>query len=135
MDLARDNPAALTLPEVQRRIHHRLLARVAAVVMAAGKPDLSVGRFSARRQLVREAEALMNVHPDGSLSILDLCRHLIVSERSLHYSFQEVVGLSPMAYYRLKRLNAVRRLLKWGDPKYMKVVKASQAAGFWHTGQ
>src|SRR5262249_33546161 len=46
------------------------------------------------------------------LPLLDLCRELDVSERSLHYAFQEVRGLSPMAYFRAFRLNAVRQELK-----------------------
>ena len=66
--------------------------------------------------------------------MLDLCRELAVSERALHYAFQEVRGLSPMAYFRACRLNAVRRELKTA-PDTATVNEIAQRWGFWHTGE
>jgi AraC family ethanolamine operon transcriptional activator len=54
----------------------------------------------------------MQAHLRNPLSVLDLCRELGVSERTLLYAFQEVRGLSPMAYFKASRLNAVRQELK-----------------------
>ena len=70
----------------------------------------------------------------GPLSLLDLCRELGVSERTLHYAFQEVRGLSPMAYFRAFRLNAVRQELKTA-PDTATVHEIAQRWGFWHTGE
>jgi AraC-like DNA-binding protein len=43
---------------------------------------------------------MARVRPDRlPLSVLELCRELAVSERTLHYGFQEVRDLSPMAYF------------------------------------
>jgi AraC family ethanolamine operon transcriptional activator len=68
------------------------------------------------------------------LSLLDLCRELDVSERTLHYAFQEVRGLSPMAYFMAIRLNAVRQELKTA-PDTATVHEIAQRWGFWHTGE
>jgi AraC family ethanolamine operon transcriptional activator len=54
----------------------------------------------------------MRAHLGDPLSVLDLCREFAVSERTLHYAFQEVRGLSPMAYFQAVRLNAVRQELR-----------------------
>jgi AraC family ethanolamine operon transcriptional activator len=68
------------------------------------------------------------------LSLLDLCRELGVSERTLHYAFQEVRGLSPMAYFRAFRLNGVRQELKTA-PDTATVREIARRWGFWHTGE
>jgi AraC-like DNA-binding protein len=67
------------------------------------------------------------------LSLLDLCRELEVSERTLHYAFQEVRGLSPMAYFRACRPNAVRQELKTVADTASEQI--AQRWGFWHPGE
>jgi AraC family ethanolamine operon transcriptional activator len=67
--------------------------------------------------------------------VLDLCRELAVSERTLHYAFQEVRGLSPMAYFQTRRLNAVRLELKAATADTTTVREIAQRWGFWHTGE
>ena len=57
-----------------------------------------------------------------------------MSERTLHYAFQEVRGLSPMAYFRAFRLNAVRQELKTA-PDTATVYEIAQRWGFWHIGE
>jgi AraC family ethanolamine operon transcriptional activator len=69
------------------------------------------------------------------LSLLDLCRELGVSERTLHYAFQEVRGLSPMAYFKACRLHAVRQELKAAAAGTATVREVAQRRGFWHTGE
>jgi hypothetical protein len=68
------------------------------------------------------------------LSLLDLCRELGVSERTLLYAFREVRGLSPKAYFRAFRLNAVRQELKTA-PDTATVHEIAQRWGFWHAGE
>jgi AraC family transcriptional regulator, ethanolamine operon transcriptional activator len=134
-DLARTDRGALACSEVQRRLCHGLLARLAEVITDPEGPDVCPRRLSSRRQLVAEAEALMDSRPGGALTMLDLCRQLEVSERSLHYAFRDILGQTPMAYYRHKRLNAVRRQLKQAGSLRITVAEAGRAAGFSHTGQ
>jgi AraC family ethanolamine operon transcriptional activator len=57
-----------------------------------------------------------------------------VSERTLHYAFQEVRGLTPMAYFRACRLNAVRQGLKTVADT-ASVQQIAQRWGFWHPGE
>jgi AraC family ethanolamine operon transcriptional activator len=113
---------------------HQLMAYQAAMLADPQKPDTSPGRWRSRRALVREAEQLMDQHEDGSLTMFDLCEQLVVSERSLHYAFEEICGQTPMTWYRMKRLNAVRRTLKHADPGCTSISKIAKAAGFHHTG-
>ena len=67
--------------------------------------------------------------------MLELCRELAVSERTLHYAFQEIRGLSPMAYFKASRLNAVRQELKAAAAGTTTVGEIAQRWGFWHNGE
>jgi AraC family ethanolamine operon transcriptional activator len=85
--------------------------------------------------VVRRAEDYMQAHVRNPLSVLDLCRELDVSERTLHYAFQEFRGLSPMAYFKANRLNAVRQELKAAAEGSATVHEIARRWGFWHTGE
>jgi len=58
-----------------------------------------------------------------------------VSERTLHYAFREVRGLTPMAYFKAVRLNAVRQELKTAAADWATVREIAQRWGFWHPGE
>jgi len=87
-----------------------------------------------RARVVRRAEDYMQAHLGNPLSVLELCRELGVSERTLHYAFQEFRGLSPMAYFKASRLNAVRQELK-AAAGTTTVGEIAQRWGFRHTGE
>lgn len=59
--------------------------------------------YQARRRIFRQA--------GRTLRVAELCEALGVSRRALQMAFQEVVGVPPVAYLRLMRLDAARRLL------------------------
>jgi len=90
---------------------------------------------SNRARLVRRAEDYIQAHLGDPLSMFELCREFGVSERTLRYAFQEVRGLSPMAYFKASRLNAVRQELKTAAAGTATVHKIAQRWGFLHTGE
>jgi AraC family ethanolamine operon transcriptional activator len=90
---------------------------------------------SHRAQLVRRAEDYLQAHLGDPLSLLDLCREVAVSERTLLYAFQQLRGLSPMAYFKVSRLNAVRQELKAAPAGTARVHAIAQRWGFWHSGE
>lgn len=65
----------------------------------------------------------------------DLCELTHVSRRTLQYCFEQVLGLSPLQYLRLMRLNAVRRLLLAGLEEGDTIALLAARYGFWHAGQ
>jgi AraC family ethanolamine operon transcriptional activator len=116
-----------------RLIEQECLRRFFAM-LARPNHDRTACQPTNRALLVRRADDYMRACPEGALSLLDLCRELGVSERTLHYAFQEVRGLSPMAYFQAVRLNAVRQELRTaGDT--VTVHEIAQRWGFWHTGE
>ena len=104
------------------------------VIARSSGGDRTACWSSARERLVRRADDYMRACLGGPLSLLELCRELGVSERTLLYAFREVRGLSPMAYFNAARLNAVRQELK-AAPGTAAVHEVAERWGFRHSGE
>ncbi|MFK0096315.1 helix-turn-helix domain-containing protein [Pseudomonas sp. NPDC090592] len=84
--------------------------------------------------LVRRSQELALDCQQAPLTVLDICRHLRVSRRTLQRSFQQVAGVRPVEYLRAIRLNAVRRRLQQTAPTELSVAHAAVDQGFFHLG-
>jgi AraC family ethanolamine operon transcriptional activator len=87
-----------------------------------------------RSHLVKQAEDYMQTHIDQPLTLTDLCDALDTCSRALSYGFQEMFGMSPMAYLKTLRLQAVHRALKTADPLDTKITTIANQFGFWSMG-
>ncbi|REE18132.1 AraC-like DNA-binding protein [Paraburkholderia sp. BL27I4N3] len=90
---------------------------------------------STRAYIVRRSSELFvaNCH-DQEFGVLDLCSHLKISRRTLQYSFEQVMGISPMQYMRIVRLNVARRALT-ESAAGAQIQGAAFDAGFGHIGR
>jgi AraC family transcriptional regulator, ethanolamine operon transcriptional activator len=104
-----------------------LMARFGELVPLAHAAEITA---ATRQRVVREARRYMQAHADAPISVPDLCEALHVSRRTLQYSFQEVLQMSPVTYLRALRLNGVRRELKRGGDAPVGDLAARW--GFWH---
>lgn len=68
-------------------------------------------------------------------TIPELCQIADLSERSLQYGFKEYLGVTPIRYLRLLRLNNVRRELLISHPKQNRVVDVALNWGFIELGR
>ena len=87
-----------------------------------------------RKKLVDKACELMLRHTDEPMNILEVCSQLGTSRRKLNYSFQDVLGTTPVKYLKALRLNGVRRGLR-DAAKGVTVQDVAAHWGFWHLGQ
>ena len=69
------------------------------------------------------------------LPLSELCRYAHVQARSLEYGFREITGLSPIAYVKSLRLNAVRRDLSRSTAAEHSISEIALDHGFWHLSQ
>jgi AraC family ethanolamine operon transcriptional activator len=67
-----------------------------------------------RRHVVSLAREYIMAHRGDSITVPELCERVHVSRRTLQYCFEDVLGMSPMLYLRMVRLNGVRRQLQDG---------------------
>lgn len=70
---------------------------------------------------------------DENIGVLDLCNHLRISRRTLQYSFEDVLGMTPLNYIRTVRLNIARKLLMRSP--FETIQGAALDAGFSHLGR
>ncbi|MBA5690197.1 helix-turn-helix domain-containing protein [Rugamonas apoptosis] len=64
-----------------------------------------------RQRVVARAREYILAHRAEAITVPELCEQVHVSRRTLQYCFEDVLGMSPMLYLRMMRLNGVRRQL------------------------
>ncbi|MBR0712841.1 helix-turn-helix domain-containing protein [Bradyrhizobium liaoningense] len=127
-------PAAYADPASCGALEDALLVEIMDMLPTARPCD--VGRSAAaRKRTVARACEMMLAHDDRPVSILDVCRAVGASPRKLGYCFQEVLGTSPMHYWRAMRLNRVRSDLKRCSDPRAGVYDVAARHGFWHFSQ
>lgn len=95
-------------------LHQRQNSLVAILVdmISHGQVDPMVARsFQRRHRVIEAVRSYVLEHRDQSISVPDLCEHAHVSRRTLQYCFEDILGVSPVSYLRILRLNGVRRQL------------------------
>jgi AraC family ethanolamine operon transcriptional activator len=128
---------ATTNPNLLRRSQSLLAGDLLPLLVncfsAENSPKLCVYPFR-RSVMVQQAEDFIMAHLDRPLTLQDLCQAIKASKSALSYGFQEVFGMSPMAYLKIRRLNGVRHALKGSDPETDTVLGIANRYGFWHMG-
>ena len=90
--------------------------------------------YKHRKAVVDKVKEYVNANPQSTVTITQLCELTFVSRRTLQYSFESILGINPLRFLRLTRLNNVRRELKLAkQDKPISVIAANW--GFWHAGQ
>jgi AraC family ethanolamine operon transcriptional activator len=84
---------------------------------------------------VRRVEEYLDAHRGEAPSIPALCSIAGVSERTLEYAFRELVGVTPVRYLKLRRLNQVRRALRAPEAGARSVTEIALRAGFYDLGR
>ncbi|CAM8670003.1 transcriptional regulator EutR [Comamonadaceae bacterium] len=95
--------------------------------------DAARHSLARRQRIVQKAREHLMAHRDQTVTALDLCEHLHVSRRTLQYCFEDVLGMTPMHYLRILRLNGARRDLRRKPDRAVRDVAADWS--FWHFSQ
>jgi AraC family ethanolamine operon transcriptional activator len=88
-----------------------------------------------RRRAVRRVEEYLDADREATPSIAALCAVAGVSERTLEYAFREQLGMTPVRFLKLRRLNRVRRELLDAAAGAAGVAAAAQRAGVYDLGR
>jgi AraC family ethanolamine operon transcriptional activator len=131
-----------TTPDAPRDMDNmrtNLLHHVLQMATAAKPDDSRLSPTERVRALntCRMARAFVEASLESDIvpTIVDICRTLGVSERTLQYAFRAYVDMSPLAYLRLRRLNRVRATLRASDPQTTTVTAVAMRFGFLHLGR
>ena len=119
---------------IDSHIHRDILLMGLSELLSVEQPNTSVApSYRHRRQVVRRIQAHMEAASDLPTTMSELCEIGCVSRRTLQYSFESILGISPSQFLRVNRLNRVKRLLT--DPGTTSVAEAASFYGFYHLSQ
>jgi AraC family transcriptional regulator, ethanolamine operon transcriptional activator len=128
---------SLANDDVRASLSDHVLAAMARFDSSPADIDSTTSAARAsRRVAVRLAREYIHSRLSEPLRLSALCRHAHLKIRSLEYGFREVTGLTPVAYIRSLRLNAVRRALQQNArAQFRSISEIATDAGFWHLSQ
>lgn len=121
--------------ELPREAHDQLLDEVLLVTARAlnSAEEGVVTRIRRDYKLARRARDFMLERYSEPPSIFEICTFLNTSERTLHYAFSEMYGVTPKRFLKTQRLFGARQALK-STPVGGRVSDIALRFGFWDQG-
>jgi AraC-like DNA-binding protein len=132
--LAKADPDALSRPETAKALEHDLIHAMVACLAdhqsdGATRNGGSHGRVMARFEDFLAAKQLEPVY------LAEICSIVGASERTLRTCCQEHLGMGPIRYLWLRRMNLAHRALVRADPTLRTVTEIVTEHGFWELGR
>jgi len=112
----------------------RFAEMIFATVRDRSQASPEPSRHLNRQVIVRKAEEFIRTHLCNPPSILELCEFTGAGRRALFYAFNDLIGLSPIAYLKTARLQEARRRIMASDQQHCVQLVASDL-NFTHFGQ
>jgi AraC-like DNA-binding protein len=132
--LAETNLEVLTDTELAHDIEHSLIVAMQGILSTDAERRDSLQRQ--HRQIVANRFlGLIRAQPQGRLRITSMDRQLGVSGRTLRGACREILGVSPLQYVTLRRMQMVRCVLQQADPAVCRVTDVATENGFWELGR
>lgn len=128
-----DHPSLLEDGKALVELRHSILGTLCDALMEQSATTTRLPSSSTRSYIVEKAIEFIEARVADPLTIADVCAAIRVCERTLRYSFEQVLGVTPTRYIRAMRLNGARRDLTAG--RRNTVESAAARWGFWHMGR
>ena len=137
LDVLRDLAAApdvLANECVRRTLQDSVLSTLMEALEASSGSADPLPPPTTRAYVVDKAIRFMESRLAASIVIAEVCEEVRVSPRTLRYSFEEVLGVSPTRYLLVRRLNQVRQELSICESPTL-IEEIALRSGFWHMGR
>ena len=115
------------------RLGHRCIEALLRVTFPSGRAE-DARRAVNHRRVLSQAVDYMAAHLEERLSLLEICREVDASERTVRGAFVEVFGVSPMEYFKARKLSAMHQVLRQAMPGAASVGDIASSWGFSHPG-
>lgn len=125
--------STLGAPWLRRQLEFEIPARILRA-LASSRAEAPRPPSRLRDLALRRAVSFIEANSHTPLAVRDVGRAAGVSWRTLDYAFRAHFGVTPKAYLKAIRLNAVRRELRCAEPPRL-VTDVANRWGFWHMGQ
>jgi AraC family transcriptional regulator, ethanolamine operon transcriptional activator len=128
------SPEVLEDSERSTALKDHVLHTIVEVLTCGSEPHERLPHPSTRGYIVDQAINYIETRLSEPISLADISAALRVCPRTLRYSFEHVLGISPTRYLLAARLNHVRRELV-NTGAHASIQCAASRAGFWHMGR
>lgn len=135
INLIQAKPEVLKTENSLRMINDTILRLVFNALKVTTPCNEKRANQSKRSQGVRHVMDYLHNYGQNIPTIPELCKVAKLSERNLQYGFKEYLGVTPIRYLRLLRLNGVRRDLLLNRGKKDKIVDVALDWGFIELGR
>ncbi|MGD1714119.1 helix-turn-helix domain-containing protein [Dapis sp. BLCC M172] len=129
--LARYKPNWLQKPHIEKLVADDFVPLVISQIPIQ-RNSKGFLKPSRREKLIAQAGKKMLAHLEKPLTLKQLAEDLESSTSALSYGFQDLFGMSPMRYLKVRRLNAVRQHLKASAPESCVIASLANQFGFYH---
>ena len=132
--LAETGPELMANPEVARSLEQELLHALVNCLATENADRISRWRRRHTDIMVR-FEKVLATRRGPHLNLSDLCAAIGVPERTLRLCCAEFLGVSPIRYYLLRRLNMARSALRRANPETASVAEIARDHQFVELGR
>ena len=133
-ELARSDPALLTTPQVAHAYETQLIELMVRSI-GQGDPVRVTTANLRQRTIVARFEEFLQMRREQPVYLIDLCKAVGASERTLRSACHEQFGMSPTRYLWLRRMYLARRRLAEAEASSVSVTEVAMANGFWELGR
>ncbi|MFM1842934.1 MAG: hypothetical protein RLZZ490_1672 [Cyanobacteriota bacterium] len=126
--------ACLANPAFQSLLQEDFIPLLIQAIPPKGRLPATSKRTSRRGDLVRQTEAFLEANLHQPITLATVAKSIFTSQRTLTYAFDQILGISPMAYLKILRLQAVHRLLKMTVPETKTISAIAAEHGFYSPG-
>jgi AraC-like DNA-binding protein len=131
--MASSRKAVLDHPEVVRSLEQALIAAMVACMTSQAGNSRGSG-WKRHQQIMTRFREWLDTNNDRAVYLHEVCAALDVSAPTLRRCCEEHLGMSPMHYLWLRRINLARQQLqRRHSPR--SVTETAMNFGFWHLGR
>ena len=134
VQLAKDAPEMLAHPQAARGLEQVLLQAMVACLRTDDVHEVKAGQRH-HRKIMQRFHATLAADPDRPWYALEMAIAVGASLRSLSACCQEHLGMGPMRFLMLRRMQLARRELREADPGTTTVTDVATRYGFWQFGR
>ncbi|WOO27789.1 helix-turn-helix domain-containing protein [Vibrio parahaemolyticus] len=133
--ILQQNPILFRYPSISKLLSDTAMTLTLKVLAPTLEKNEELKPFSKRSIGVRRVIEFLDANAHQLPTIAELCQVANLSERSLQYGFREMLGVTPIQYLRVVRLNGAHRDLIHADHSSAKVVNIALKWGFLELGR
>ena len=127
-------PEVLEVPEAARSLEQQLIHLLVRCLTDGASVRMTSGgrRYD---MIVAKFEEYLEANPNLPLYLPEICAAIGAAERTLRMACQEHLGMGPIRYLALRRMNLVRRALLRAGSSTTTVTRIATDHGFWELGR